>query len=321
MGGPRPPAAAGVRAEWPEVPGRVRAAVEERLGSKVESATSLSGGFSPGVAARLGTPDGRRVFVKAVGPEPNPDSPAAHRREAEIAAALPPDVPAPRLLWSYDEGENGWIVLAFEDVDGRNPAEPWLPDELDRVLGALAALNDLLTPTPLPQTTAGSPSDWPIVAGGPWRKLQQERPARLDGWSLRHLDRLAALEEEAPAAATGETLLHLDLRADNMLLTPDRVVVVDWPHARVGAPWVDLLFFAPSVAMQGGPPPEDLLSRHPHARRADAGAVTAVVAAIAGFFVREGMQPAPPGLPTLRAFQAAQGEVAREWLARRTGWK
>jgi len=232
----RPPAAAGVRAEWPKVPERVRAAVEERLGSPVGSATSLSGGFSPGVAARLGTMDGRRVFVKAVGPEPDPGSPAAHRREAEIAAALPPDVPAPRLLWSYAEGEHGWIVLAFEDVDGRNPAEPWRPGELDRVLDALAALTELLTPSPLPQTTVRSPSDWPIVAGGHWRKLQQERPARLGGWSLRHLDRLAALEAEAPAAAAGETVLHLDLRADNMLLTPDRVVVVNWPHVRVGAP-------------------------------------------------------------------------------------
>jgi len=61
---------------------------------------------------------------------------------------------------------------------------------------------------------------------------------------FRHLDRLAALGAEAPAAVAGETLLHLDLRADNMLLTPDRVVVMDWPHARVSTPWVDLLFFA-----------------------------------------------------------------------------
>ena len=214
----------------------MRAAVEERLGSPVESATSLSGGFSPGLAAQLGTMDGRRVFVKAVGPEPNPDSPAMHRREIEIVRALPSEAPAPRLLWSYDEGGEGWVVLAFEDVDGRSPAEPWRSEELDRVLDALAALAGLLTPSPLPQTTVGSPGDWPIVAGGHWRKLQQERPARLDGWSLRNLDRLAALEAEAPAAAAGETLLHLDLRADNMLLTPDRVVVVDWPHARVGAP-------------------------------------------------------------------------------------
>ncbi len=316
-----PPPAAGVRLRWSDVPGRVRGAVEARLAEKVVAATSSLGGFSPGVAARLRTSGGRRVFVKAAGPEPNPDTPAAHRREAEIAAALPPDVPAPRLLWSYDEGEEGWIVLAFEDVDGRNPAEPWRPVELDRVLDALAALAELLTPSPLPPTMVGSTSKWSVVNGLHWRKLAEERPARLDGWSLRHLDRLAGLEAAAPEAVAGGTLLHLDVRADNLILTPDRAVLVDWPHARVGAPWVDVAFFAPSVAMQGGPLPEEFLSQYPPARRADADDVTAVVAAIAGFFVREGLQPAPPGLPTLRAFQAAQGEAARAWLARRTGWK
>ena len=226
----------------------------------------------------------------------------------------------PRLLWFHDEGEEGWVVLVFEDVHGRSPAEPWRAEELDRSLDALAALARLLTPSPLPRTTVSGVDGWPIIAGGHWRKLVEERPARLDGWSLRHLDRLAELEAEAPAAADGDTLLHLDLRADNLLLTPDRVVVVDWPHARVGAPWVDLLFFAPSVAMQGGPPPEELLSRYPPARHADPAAITAVVCAIAGFFVGEGLRPPAPGLPTLRAFQAAQGEVAREWLACRTGW-
>jgi len=321
MSGPRPPAATGVRPGWEEVPGRVRATIEEWLEDKVVVAESTKGGFSPGLAARLRTRDGRRVFVKAVGPEPNPDSPAMHRREVEIVRALPSGTPVPRLLWSYDEGEEGWVVLAFEDVDGRSPAEPWQPEELDRSLEALAALAELFTPSPLPQTTVGSVGGWPIVAGRHWRKLAEERPALLDGWSLRHLDRLAGLEEAAPEAAAGETLLHLDLRADNLLLTPDRVVVVDWPHARVGVPWVDLLFFAPSVAMQGGPPPEELLSRYPPARHADPAAITAVVCAIAGFFIGEGLQPAPPGLPTLRAFQAAQGEVARSWLARRSGWK
>ncbi len=236
MSDPRPPAAAGVRAEWSAVPRRVRAAIEAWLEDRVVAADTTPGGFSPGLAARLQTRDGRRVFVKAVGPEPNPDSPAMHRREIEIVRALPPEAPVPRLLWSFDEGERGWVVLAFEDVDGTSPAEPWRSEELDRVLDALAALAEFLTPSPLPQTTVGSPGEWPIVAGGHWGKVRRERPARLDGWSARHLDRLAELEAGASAAADGDTLLHLDLRADNLLLTPDRVVVVDWPHARVGAP-------------------------------------------------------------------------------------
>ncbi len=321
--GSRPPDAAGLRLDWLEVPGRVRTAVEDWLRSPVISAASQSAGFSPGVAARLQTEDGRRVFLKAAGPEPNPLTPEAHRREARITAALPGEVPVPRLLWSHDEGEGGWVVLVFEDVEGRNPAVPWRANELSRTLDALATLSELLTPSPLPwEALAGTASHWEVVAGRHWWRMREGRPARLDAWSSRHLGELADLEAGAPSAVAGDTLLHLDLRADNLLLTPEgRVLVVDWPHARVGASWVDVVFFAPCVAMQGGPPPEELLARHPQARSAAPEAVTAVVAAVAGFFTGEGLQPAPPGLPTLRAFQAAQGEVARSWLARRTGWR
>ena len=66
MVGPRSPAAAGVRLDWSGIPQRVRAAVEDWLGSPVVSAASQSAGFSPGAAVRLRTSDGRRVFVKAV---------------------------------------------------------------------------------------------------------------------------------------------------------------------------------------------------------------------------------------------------------------
>jgi aminoglycoside phosphotransferase (APT) family kinase protein len=318
----RLPDAAGLRFGWSEVPGRVRAAVEDQLGSPVVSAASQSAGFSQDVAARLGTEDGRHFFAKAAGPEPNPLTPAAHRREARVTAALPEEAPVPRLLHSHDEGVDGWIVLVFEDVEGRNPAVPWRSSELDHTLDTLASLSELLTPSPLPPGLVGVVGDWEVICGLHWRKLAEEPPASLDAWSTRHLDTLAGLEAEAPAAAKGDTLLHLDLRADNLLLTPDgRILVVDWPHARVGAPWVDAVFFAPSVAMQGGPRPEELVAQHPHGRCVDSDALTAVVAAVAGFFTREGLQPAPPGLPTLRPFQASQGEVARSWLARRTGWQ
>lgn len=149
----RPPDATGLRFYWSDVPKRGRTAIEVRLGSPVVSAVSQSAGFSPGVAARLRTEDGRCFFAKAAGPEPNPLTPAAHRREARVAAALPEDAPVPRFLFSHDEGEGGWIVLVFEDVDGRNPTVPWRSGELDRTLDALAALSELLTPSPLSRTS------------------------------------------------------------------------------------------------------------------------------------------------------------------------
>jgi aminoglycoside phosphotransferase (APT) family kinase protein len=314
------PPATGSRLDWPQLPARVRAAVEAWLGSPVVAAVTQPGGFSPGVAARLRTAGGRGVFVKAVAPAPNPDAPAFHRREARIVAALPADVPAPRLLWSYDEGDGGWVALAYEDVDGRQPTLPWRAGELERVLDALARLTRRLTPSPLPADVAGRAGDSSLFSRHWWAQLRRERPAGLDAWSTRHLDRLAALEAGAAAAVGGETLLHFDLRADNLLLTPDRVLVVDWPHARIGAAWVDVVCFAPSVTMQGGPPPEALLRRHPAGAGAAAGLVTAAIVALAGAFTHWSLQPPPPGLPTLRPFQAAQGAVARAWVAERTGW-
>jgi hypothetical protein len=166
----------------------------------------------------------------------------------------------------------------------------------------------------------GDTATWDAIAGGWWRRLQTAPPDQLDPWAVRNLVQLTELEQQAPSASAGDTLLHLDLRADNLLLTDERVLVVDWPHARAGAGWQDLAFLAPSVAVQGGPSPDELFKRLPLGRAADPDAVNAVVADIAGYFVWHALQPPPPGLPTVRAFQAAQGVVALQWLARRTGW-
>lgn len=320
MTGNAPPPAAGVRLQWTGLPEHLRAIIEGYLGSCVVTARSQASGFSPGVAARLTTEDGQRVFVKAVSSEPNAESPEFHRREARIVAGLPDDAPVPRLLWSYDEGDDGWVVLVFEDVEGREPLLPWRADELDRVVNAIVGLSDALTPSPLDEAFAGTTENWGIFRIGWWQRIEYERSDGLDDWSARHLESLIAMEADASQSVAGSTLLHLDIRADNLLVTDERVMVVDWPHARVGAPWLDIAFFVPSMRMQGGPPPEEVFARHPAARDADPDAVNAAIAAIAGFFTRQSLQPPPPGLPTLRPFQAAQGAVARQWLASRLGW-
>jgi hypothetical protein len=139
--------ATGARLHWIQLPGTLRHALEARLGSTVTESVTQPGGFSPGVAARLRLADGRRVFLKAISSRPNPVSPAMHRREARIAAALPASVPTPRLLWSFDDGD--WVVLVFEDVDGWTPVTPWRPQELHRVLDAVTQLVESLTPSPI----------------------------------------------------------------------------------------------------------------------------------------------------------------------------
>jgi aminoglycoside phosphotransferase (APT) family kinase protein len=310
--------AQGVRRPWSDVPAGLRDAVERRLGGRVVAAVTQPGGFSPGVAARLRLDSGARAFVKAVGPEPNPDSPGIHRAEARIAAALPARTPAPRLLASFDSG--GWVVLLFEEVDGVMPAQPWQRGELTRVLAAMASLAADLDPAPV---QAPAVADRCAHIHG-WQRLADPgRPgdlAGLDPWALRNLAGLAELETGWPAAAAGTALAHTDLRADNILLARDRVVFVDWPWACIAAPWFDLLTMLPSVLAAGGPSPEDIFAAHSAAQGADPADVTVTLAALAGFFVRMSRRPPPPGLPTLRTFQATQAEAALAWLKVRTGW-
>ena len=116
-------------------------------------------------------------------------------------------------------------------------------------------------------------------------------------------------------AAGGTALLHADIRADNLLLTGGGVFVVDWPHACLGAAFVDVVLWAPRVAIQGGPQPAELLTRSRAGRSASRASVTATVSALAGYFTERSLRPPPSGIPTVRAFQAAQGEVTRRWLA------
>jgi aminoglycoside phosphotransferase (APT) family kinase protein len=301
------------------LPPEVRRAVERELGSRVAQTVTQPGGFSPGVAARLELEDGRRVFVKAVGPEPNPDSPELHRREARVAAALLPETPAPQFLFAHDE--EGWVALVFEHVEGREPELPWREDELDRVLAAVTDLAEALTPPPLEAPPAAEALDdllhgWRTLAAEGAPGISAEGAPGIDPWAAERLGELAALEARWPEATAGSTLLHCDVRADNILLTPDRVVFVDWPHVCVGAAWLDLLLFLPSVAMQGGPPPWEAFEAHPLGREAPPERVLPLVAALAGFFVQRAALPPPPGLPTLREFQRAQGVETLAWLRR-----
>ena len=193
------------------------------------------------------------------------------------------------------------------------PHRPWRPDELARVLDAFSAAARAGTPCPVP----GLPSAATHRLGGLARLDAPSVADLLDPWSRDHLAELIALEAGWRDAIVGDTLLQFDTRADNMLLGADHVWLVDWPHAVVGAPWVDLLGFLPSAVLDGAPDPEAIWLAHPLGAAAEPARADAVLAAFTGYFLRQSTRPPPPGLPTVRAFQRAQGDIALAWLGRR----
>jgi len=278
-----PLAVGGNRLRWGELPGFVREAIEDACGDRVVAADNREGGFSPGLASVLTLESGATVFAKAVSMARNEFTVAAIRNETRVLRTLPDTVPAPRLRWSYDDGE--WAVLVTDAVDGHTPAQPWRRDELVRFLDAATVLARSLTPSPIEAA-----------------KLADDPEFYVEGW---------------PEATEGTALLHGDLRADNFLLTRNGFTVVDWPSVCVGQPWIDLLFALPSIAMHGGGDPQELWSAHALSREADPDAVNVVLTGLAHFFLTRSLEPVPPLLPTIRQFQRTQGEITAAWLAAR----
>jgi hypothetical protein len=308
--------AAGIHLPWTEVPVAVKAWAAELGGGEPTQVRDLQGGFSPGAAAWLECRQGA-VFVKAVGAELNPESPALHRREAVVSRALPPLPAFPVLLDVYDDGR--WVALAFDAIKGTVPGHPWDPTELDTVVAALQEVHDALTPSPAPHLETAQRYFQHFFGG--WAALASASDTSgLDPWCRQNLSRLVELEARWPDAIDGQTLVHGDIRSDNILIGPGGPVFVDWPHAAVGNPVFDLIAWAPSVVLEGGPPPEELLAAHRPSRSADRDVVSVLLGAVSGFFVSHSLRPPPPGLPTLRRFQVAQGGVALAWLRRHTAW-
>ncbi len=299
------------------MPAHVRDAIDEIAGAPVTDANNLDGGFSPGPAARCSLSDGRVVFVKAAGLDLNPVSPQMHRREGQILAGLRADVPAPELIGMFDDGD--WVALVIEWINGAMPIAPLGRDDVNRLLGLVEKLASIEGGGELNSCSDAHPNLF-----GHWRLLMEQPLDGLGAWSLRHLEALAGLEVGVSDAIRGNCLVHLDLRSDNVILANAgrrHDVIVDWPGASVGAPWIDLVGLLPALELDGGPTPEEVFEHHPVGKGGDPDSVTAFVASIAGYFTRMSLLEPPPGLPTVRRFQADQGRIARRWIASRQGWK
>jgi hypothetical protein len=291
------------RTRWHDMPEPVRAAVEKAVGGKVVHAENCDGGFSTGLASRLLLADGRSVFAKAADGVTWPWEAETHRAEARVNAVLPAGLAAPRLLHVLDDGE--WIVLIFENIDGVPPTQPWNTSDLVRVAEQVAAL----------PRAAGLdlPRDHPRLGG--WASMTPGQLAPHSAWAAGRHACLVNLENEGILAAQGDALVHFDLYPFNILLTPHRVMFVDWPHARLGAPIVDLVMLLSSAAADGHDP-EPVLRRHGGPGVAPE-AVDAILAAHAGFLISGAVSATAPGLQAIAAAKLHLGLGALTWLQQR----
>jgi hypothetical protein len=300
------------RRTWAELPDHVRALIVDRCGSPVTAATSMTSGFTPGFASVLTLDGGRHGFVKAAGRDDDLRSGFAirnaYREEARIRSALPESLPAPRLLWTFDDGD--WVVNGFEYVAGRLPTRPWVTAEVDRVVAALTEMAALLVHPPEHLVL---PTAREFVADLAGRvETVGDRDGRSTRWAA-----LAELARESSERCAGRSVAHFDLRDDNILLTDDgRVVVCDWNWPRLAAPWIDLVGLLLSVHGDGLDA-DAMVRANPLTRDADPRSLDAFLAVLWFYFTTAGDEPAPAASPYLRQFQHVQADWVLSWLTAR----
>jgi hypothetical protein len=110
--------------------------------------------------------------------------------------------------------------------------------------------------------------------------------------------------------------VHFDLYPHNILLTNDRVLFADWPHARLGVPLLDLLIVL-STAAADGIDPEPILRQDPLTAGTAPHTIDAVLAALAGFSANGALHPPVPGLEPITAAKRTLSRTAVAWLHHR----
>ena len=293
------------RLEWVHLPPYVRELVEGHLGSIVTEAESQDGGFTPGFASVLTCADGSRHFVKAASAKAQRMFAESYREEARKLRLLPPETPAPRLLWVEDDGE--WVVLATAHVAGRAPSRPWTEADLAAASAMAIEVARLLTPAPPGiETAAEAFAAWPAL----WGQINHPRAAEL-----------GALAARFPEVLAGDTLAHTDIRDDNILIRDDGTAVLcDWNWPVVSADWFDSLMLL--IGPRGdGLDVEAHIAAHPLLGPVPAGDVDVVLALVLAYFWSSSLEQVPSTAPYVRAAQAWQRDVIDDWLAERRGWR
>jgi aminoglycoside phosphotransferase (APT) family kinase protein len=174
----------------------------------------------------------------------------------------------------------------------------------------LDALRALARCTPPPNTGSvrehfGDLYDrWRIVEADPEPFLSLGLRDR--AWLDDALPRILAAVDADPAA--GDDLCHFDVRSDNMCFRDGRAILVDWNWLSLGSSRVDVAAWLPSLRVEGGRQPWEVLP----GAGAEAAFVAGVWAAVAGL-------PPPETAPHVRAMQRTLLAVALDWIDRDLG--
>jgi fructosamine-3-kinase len=311
---------------WRQVPKVVRQQVEAALGSPVRRAARIWGGYSPTPTFRLALADGRRAFFKGTHHESTEFARNALSGELRVYEELEPLIGRwmPHYFAAFRQAD--WQVLLLEDL-GPKSVPPWTPSKARGISQALAAFHQSTLGASLPAWLS-RPAEWrhreswahTVQASQGLQEiaaLAGDAAAEAMEWLQTLSPWIGEWMQQEGLAAEPYALLHGDLRSDNLRFARGRLALFDWPAITLGRPEWDLVAFAQTVTVEGGPAPEQVMTWYAEQFPLDEAAVDAALAWWLTFFAERAWQPEIPGLPRLRRFQRQQLGVLLLWAGRR----
>jgi thiamine kinase-like enzyme len=269
--------------------------IERLIGAKVESYTPVAGGYTP--ATRLLCRTTTTGFFAKIGATPLTSQ--FLRREIHVYNSVSGAFMPKLVAW---EDHESTPILILEDLSAAQWSPPWDERRVELVLAQIHAMHHT-------QVSLASYAQVHGVRGANWQAVAADPEPFLSlgladaRWLERALPLL--IRQEARCSTDGESLTHWDLRSDNICVTGRRAIFVDWNHACVSNPKLDLGFWLPSLAYEGGPAPEQLLPDAPD-----------IAARVSGFFAARAGLPDISDAPRVRFVQRQQLATALPWVAR-----
>ena len=312
---------------WSDVPEGLRNKVQTLIGAPIAAAEIVRGGFGPSATFVLRTSDDRRFFCKGAHPGQTEEGRAAllleranYENFPELAAF------APRYRGSADEGD--WRLLVLENIERTKDVPPWDEESFEEAVELLARFH-AETPDRASSvlTRAEDASGFNLFRPEfGWDSLSRDSNARdrflslfdedAACWFDTNLERLVGLENSARSLNDGPcSWIHLDVRSDNLIFGDDDVRLVDWSFLAIGPTLIDVAFFLPSIAGEGGPSPAEGLRAYEQTARLrfEREHIAIAAATVSGFFAARAGEPDLPLLPRLRWVQRLQLFPALDW--------
>ncbi|WP_118974821.1 phosphotransferase [Taibaiella koreensis] len=237
------------------LPAGLRACLRDALGLNAAQAIVPDCGLSAALRFSVQMEDGSKVFVKAATDDSTEQW--LRREHLVLSATIKPCMPAV-IAWIDRRGKRP--VLLSEDLShaywpASHQGVTWCEGDIPLLLSAVEALSSLDTMPGLPPLENRNRSLWTWIKAHPKALLALGLCS--PEWLNHSLNTLTEAKQQADV--TGDRLVHGDLRSDNICILDGQVKFVDWSHAACGAVGYDLALLLPTLRLEGGPDPYQLL--------------------------------------------------------------